>query len=305
MDVAVLGGGATGRSIAQLCAVAGHAVSLHDETAAAAMDGIDTIERRLDEAVDAGECDAGTRASAVENLQATTGLEAAVADADVVFETATAAADTLQKRLAEIEEHAERETLVVATTDVAVTAAAAGLRHPDRAVGMRFQDSLERPLVEVVAAEQTSRAACERATAFVEGLDRSPVVVRDAPGAVATRAVLALEAEAMRLVDEGVAGVEAVDEALRLGHDHPVGPLESADRAGLENRLETLERLRSELGERFDPPGVLRELVAAGSTGMAAGDGFYTWEDGKPTEPAVSIPELPGPERGPDGPGHR
>jgi len=304
MDVAVLGAGSPGRAVAQLCAVAGHAVSLHDETATAAMDGIDTIEQRLDVAVDAGERDPGTRASAVENLQATTGLEAAVSDADIVLETATSAAATLQKRFADIEEHTGRETIVAPTTGVAVTAAAAGLRHPDRAVGMRFQDPLERPLVEVLVAEQTSRDTCERATAFVDGIDRSPVVVRDAPGAVATRTVLALEAEAMRLVDNGVAGVEAVDDAVRLGHDHPVGPLESADRAGLDRRLETLESLRSALGARFDPPGLLRELVAAGKTGLSAGEGFYVWEDGEPTEPAVSIPELPGRERGPDDPGH-
>ncbi|PSQ59031.1 MAG: 3-hydroxybutyryl-CoA dehydrogenase [Halobacteriales archaeon SW_9_67_25] len=303
MDVAVLGAGAAGRAIAQLCAVAGHPVSLHDGTAAAAMDGIDTVEQRLDAAVDTRGREAGTRASAVENLQATTGLEAAVADADVVLETATTESGALQKRFADIEDHTDRETLLVPTTGVAVTAAAAGLRHPDRAVGMRFQDPLKRPLVEVIVAEQTSRETFERATAFVDGIDRSPVAVRDVPGAVATRTVLALEVEAMRLVEDGVAGVEAVDDAVRLGHDHPVGPLESADRAGLDRRLETLESLGSELGARFDPPELLRELVSAGTTGTAAGEGFYVWEDGQPTEPAVAISDLPGRERGPDDPG--
>ncbi len=303
MDVAVLCAGPAGRAIAQLCAVAGHAVSLHDETVAAAMDGIDTVEQRLDDAVDAGEIESGTRATAVENLEATTGLDAAVAGADVVLETTTVESSALQKRFAEIEEYADRETLVAPTGDVSVTAAAAGLRHPDRAVGLRFRDPLERPLVEVVVAEQTSRETSERASGFVEGLDRSPVVVRDAPGAVATRTILALEVEAMRVVDEGVAGVEAVDDALELGHDHPTGPLENADRAGLGGRLETLEHLRGRLGERFDPPDLLRDLVAEGNTGLAIGEGFYVWEDGRPVEPAVSIPGVSRPESGPDDPG--
>jgi len=304
MDVAVLGAGPAGRAITQLCAVAGHAVSLHDETVAAAMDGVDAVEQRLDDAVDAGELQPGTRVTAVENLEATTGLDAAVTDAGVVLETTTVESTALQERFAEIEEYADREALVAPTGDVGVTAAAAGLRHPDRAVGLRFQDPLARPLVEVVVAEQTSRETRERATEFVDGIGRSPVVVRDAPGAVATRTILALEVEAMRVVDEGVAGVEAVDDAMELGHDHPAGPLENADRAGLGQRLETLEHLRERLGERFDPPDLLRDLVAEGNTGLASGEGFYVWEDDRPVEPAVSIPEVSRPESGPDDPSH-
>lgn len=303
MNVAVLGAGPRGRAIARLCGVAGHTVSLHDEEAAAAMDGIDAVEGSLADAVDAGDVDSGTYAGAVENLEATTGLEAAVTGTDVVMETATTETRILQDRFAEVEETAGRETLIAPTTAVRVTAAAAGLRHPDRAVGLRFQDPGERPLVEVVVADQTGREATERATAFVEGLDRSPVVIGDTPGGVATRTVLALEVEAMRIVEEGVAGVAAVDETLELGHDHPVGPLEAADRAGLDSRLDTLDCLRERLGDRFDPPDLLRELVAAGNTGQTSGEGFYVWEEGVPTGPAVSIPDVPHRESGPDDPG--
>lgn len=302
MNVAVLGAGTRGRAIARLCALAGHTVSLHDEDVATAMDGIDAVEGDLEDAVDAGEVDSGSYVAAVENLEATTGLEAAVGDAGVVVETATADAGELQERLAEIEAATGRETLIAPATRVRVTAAAAGLRHPDRAVGLVFQDPPERPLVEVVVAGQTGREATERATEFVEGLDRSPVVIRDTPGGVATRTVLALEVEAMRLVEEGVAGVAAVDAALELGHDHPVGPLEAADRAGLDSRLETLESLRERLGERFDPPDLLWDLVGAGNTGLASGEGFYVWEEGEPTGPAVSIPDGPPRETGPDDP---
>ncbi len=303
MNVAVLGARPRGRAITQLCVLAGHTVSLRDEEATVAMDGIDAVEGRLEDAVDAGQADAATYVGAVENLEATTGLGAAVADADAVIETATADAGALQERFAEVESETGRETLVATTADTSVTAAAAGLRHPDRAVGLRFQDPLERPLVEVVVADQTSGETAERATELVEGLDRSPVVVRDAPGGVSTRTILALEAEAMRLVETEIAGVAAVDDALELGYDHPVGPLEGADRAGLESRLATLEFLRERLGERFDPPEVLRELVAVGNTGMASGEGFYLWEDGEPTEPAVSVADIPGREDSPDDPG--
>lgn len=303
MDVAVLGAGSPGRAIAQVCVLAGHAVSLHDDDATAAMDGIDAIEQRLDAAVAAGEYDDAVRAAAVDRLEATTGLDAAVADADIVIDTARTDAGTLQETLAAVEGMAGRETLMAPTaTGISVTAAAAGLRHPDRAVGLRSGEPLERPLVEVVVADQTAGDARDRAVSFVKGLDRSPVVVRDTPGGASVRAELALEAEAMRLVEEGVAGVGAVDDALALGYDHPVGPLERADRAGLDARMEALEYLQAELGARFEPPDVLRDRVASGATGTRTGEGFYRWEDGDPTEPALPDPDIPDRAHGPDDP---
>ena len=292
MQIAVLGSDRLCRAVAQVSAVAGHEVRLHDDEANVVMDGIDAIEGRL--AADTG---------AVERLSGTTGLDAAVGDADIVVTTAATDATALQADLAELEGLLDRETLVVlAVSGGSVTAAAAGLRHPDRAIGLRFRDPLAGSLVEVVVADQTSQGAFERARSFVEGLDRTPVTVRDAPGAVSTRAALALEAEAMRLVDDGVAGVSAVDETLELGFDHARGPLEQADRAGLDSRLATLERLEAELGERFTPPEILRELVATGNIGLSRGTGFYVWEDGEPTESALPGPDLPRREGVPDDP---
>jgi 3-hydroxybutyryl-CoA dehydrogenase len=292
MDVAVLGAGRLGRAVAQVCAVAGHDVRFYDDDANDVMDGIDTIGRRLPAETDA-----------VDRLSGTTGLEAAVGDADVVVETTTTDATTLQADFADIETHVDRETLVVpGAVGVSVTAAAAGLRHPDRAIGLQFCDPLDAPLVEVVVADQTSQETCDRARSFVEGLDRAPVVVRDAPGVVSTRATLALEVEAMRLVDDEVAGVEAVDDVLELGFDHASGPLVQADRAGLGNRLNTLETLHAELGDRFAPPEILRDLVAAGKTGGPSGEGFYVWENGEPTEPALPSPDIPRRKGVPDDP---
>lgn len=301
MNVAVLGTTTRGRAIAQVCAVAGHDVRLQADDANTAMDGVDAIERRL------ADDDSLTDADGVlDRLTATTGVEAAVADADVVIEAATTDATTLQGLFADIEGSLDRETLVVPTaTGVAVTAAAAGLRHPDRAVGLQFRDPLAAPLVEVVVAEQTTAETVERAEAFVEGIDCSPVVVRDGPGAAATRLELALEAEAMRLVDEERASVEAVDATLRLGYDHPIGPLERADSAGLRGRLETFELLHAELGARFEPPSILRELVASGTTGAPSGEGFYVWENGTATESALPNPSIPHRDSRPDDPGRK
>jgi 3-hydroxybutyryl-CoA dehydrogenase len=295
MHVAVLGAGERGRTVAGLCALAGHEVHLQADDANRAMDAVDAVVADLP---------GGADASAVrDRLDATTGLEAAVADAGVVVETATDDAGSLQERFAAVESLVARETLLVTTADrLSVTAAAAGLRHPDRAVGFRLRQLDTAALVEVVVAEQTAAGSYERVREFVAGLDRQPVLVGDAPGGAGTRLALGLAAEAMRLVDEGVAGVAAVDETLVAGYDHPVGPLERADRAGLDARLESLEYLAAELGARFEPPAVLRDLVAEGHHGRPTGRGFYRWEGGEPVEPAVPDPGLPGRETAPDDP---
>lgn len=293
MNVAVLGATGHGQAVAQLSTVAGHTVRLYDSDANVAMDGVDAVERRLAEENDAS----------LDRLSATTGLEGAVSDVDIVVETTAVDAGTLQERFAEIESHTDRETLVVpSATGVSVTAAAAGLRRPGRAVGLQFRDPPDGSLVEVVVADQTTQSALDGARSFVESLDRWPVVVRDGPGVGATRLELALESEAMRLVSDGLAGVESVDAILEVGYDHPVGPLERADRAGLSGRLETFEFLHAEVGERFEPPDILRELVASGKTGAPSGEGFYVWENGDPIESALPDPGHPSRDHRPDDP---
>lgn len=301
MDVAVLGAAGIGRGIAQVGALAGHTVRLHDADANVVMDGIDTVERRIDDAFDAGDLSAAKRTDAIAGLEGTTGLEAAVDGVDVLVETDGHETGDIQQRLAEIEALADRETMIATgARTVPVTAAAAGLRHPDRALGLHFRDPLTSALVEVVVADQTTESIVETAVTFVEGLDRHPIIVGDAPGQAAVRLAIAQEVEAMRLVEAGTADVTAVDEALTVGYDAPAGPLERADRAGLDDRLATLEVLADTFGDRFAPPTVLRERVTADHTGTAAGEGFYVWEGDEPVEPALSGPGSARRRAGPD-----
>lgn len=303
MDVAVLGASPLGRDLAAVAARAGHTVHLHDADATAAMDAIDEVERRLGDDVDAGELSAGARAEAIDRLDATTGLEAAVGEASFVVVTGRTDENELQSIFAELEELVDRETVVATTAgQVAVTAAAAGLRHPDRALGLHLDEPRDATVVEVVVADQTAGPAVERATEFVESLEYAPAAVRDAPGVVSTRLALLAEAEAMRLVADGVAGVEAIDDAFGLRYDHPVGPLERADRAGLDRREQAMRYLGEALGPRFDPPDLLTELVSAGHTGAPSGEGFYVWENGEPTGSALPDPDLVERVAGPDDP---
>lgn len=270
------------------------------------MDAIDHVERRLRAEVDAGDLTAADREATLDRLDATTGLEAAVGEAGIVVVTEPGDLGDLQARLADLEEQIRREAIVATTgPETSITAAAAGLRHPDRAVGLGLDDPLESPVVEVIVADQTSTETVERVEALFTDLDRATAVVADHPGVVSVRLTLAAEVEAMRLVEDGVATVTDIDDAYALRHGHPMGPLERADRAGLDGRFETLSSLADALGERFAPPGILADLVADGRTGAEAGAGFYEWENDEPVGSALPDPGVVEREDAPDDPDRR
>ncbi len=286
MNVAVLGVGDAGQEISRLCVRSGNEVSIHAEDPSAAMDAIDVIERHLERADVRGE-----------SLDATTGLTAAVSNVDLVVETTIDDADRLGERFAELEALVGRETLVATNQpSLSVTAAAGALDHPGRALGLRVHPD-DTGVVEVVTAEQTTEETLDRASSFVEGLGATPLFVADTPGPVSGRLAVALEVEAIRLLEAGVAGVETIDDLLVDGYDHAVGPLERADRVGLQRRLDLLEYLAEEVGARYEPPETLTDRVARGKTGRNAGEGFYAWEGGDPVRPAVEGPAFERPGR--------
>jgi len=278
MDVTVLGVTRRGQRVARRCARRDHSVTLHAEHPGDAMDAIDDISYRFER--DGEDAD----------LDATTGLESAAADADVVVETVTGTTDGLVERFSRLEPQVGGETLLVtADPEVSVTDVAKGLDTPERVLGFGFHP-VDTELVELTATEWTSSAVRDRAETFVEGLGATVLSVGDTPGLVGERLALAVELEGMRLLDEGLAGVTTVDELLVEGYDHEVGPLERADRAGLDRRLDALSELAT-LEDRYDPPDVLEQRVMLGKTGIEAGEGFYVWEDGNPVGPALEGPD--------------
>ena len=164
------------------------------------------------------------------------------------------------------------------TSSLSPTEMAAVLRRPDRFCGMHFFNPVPvSSLVEIVAAQETSAAAIEQARDWVEFLGKTPIVVRDHPGFASSRLGLALGLEAIRMVEEGVARAEDIDTAMRLGYKHPIGPLELTDVVGLDVRLAIADHLEAELGPRFSPPALLREMVGRGVLGKKSGKGFYDW----------------------------
>ena len=284
MDVCVIGAGSMGHGIAQVSAMAGHAVRLHDVDPERIDAGLGSIESNLDGGVERGKVTEEERAATLERIEGTVELEAAVEGADLVVEAVPEDLELKKRVFGDVEAAATDEaTIATNTSSLSVTDLASALDRPGRAVGLHFFNPPHiMDLVEVVIAEQTDGAVADAAVEYVEGIGKEPVVVRDTPGFASSRLGVALGLEAIRMVEGGVAGVADIDAAMSLGYNHPMGPLELTDHVGLDVRLGVAEYLREELGERFRPPQLLKRKVRAGKLGRKTGEGFYVWEDGEP-----------------------
>jgi 3-hydroxybutyryl-CoA dehydrogenase len=283
MDVAVLGAGTMGHGIAQVSAMAGHEVSMRDIEEDLVEDGLAAIEATLEGGIERDKVTDAEAEATLARIEGTTDLEAAVAGADLVIEAVPEDLDLKQETLAEVETHVAASTVLGSnTSSLSLTAIASALERPERAIGLHFFNPVHlMALVEIVVAEQTSDETVDVAREFVRGIEKEPVEVTDSAGFATSRLGAAQGAEAMRMLQEGVASPRELDRAMELGYNHPMGPIELGDVVGLDVRLDILEYLREELGERFRPPGNLRRKVRAGKLGRKSGEGFYVWEEGE------------------------
>ena len=283
MQVTVLGAGTMGHGIAQVSAMAGNDVTIRDIEMEFVDDGLEAIEGNLQGGVDRDKLTEEEMAATIDRLVGTTDLEAACTDADLVVEAVPEDMDIKQSTFEDVEAHVDDDCVIgTNTSSLSVTEIASVLDNPERAVGLHFFNPVHiMPLVEVIHGERTSEATRQFAVDFVEDIEKTAVECKDAPGFASSRLGVALGIEAMRMVQEDVASAEDIDDAMELGYNHPMGPLELTDVVGLDVRLDILEYLREELGERFRPPQTLKRKVRAGKLGKKSGEGFYVWEDGE------------------------
>ncbi|MBV0925982.1 3-hydroxyacyl-CoA dehydrogenase family protein [Halomicroarcula limicola] len=283
MRVTVLGAGTMGHGITQVSAMAGHDVTLRDLDDDLVADGIDAIESNLDGGVERGKVTEEEKTETLGRITPETDLSTAVAGTDLVVEAVPEKVDLKKSVLSEAEEAVEDDVVLATnTSSLSVTELASTLDRPEQFVGLHFFNPVHiMSLVETIVAERTADRTREFAVDYIESIDKTPVVIRDTPGFASSRLGVTLGVEAIRMVEEGVASPEDIDAAMELGYNHPMGPLELTDVVGLDVRLDILEYLREELGERFKPPQLLKRKVRAGKTGQKAGEGFYVWEDGE------------------------
>jgi len=283
MRTTVLGAGTMGHGIAQVTAMAGNEVTIRDIDEEVLADGVDSIEANLQGGVDRGKVTDAEMTATLDHISTTTDLEAAVGDAELVVEAVPEDVGLKQSVFEDVEAAAPADAIIATnTSSLSVTEIVSTLDDPGRALGLHFFNPVHiMGLVEVIRAEQTDQATLDRITQFVESLDKTPITIRDSAGFASSRLGVALGAEAIRMLETGVASPRDIDQAMELGYNHPMGPIELTDVVGLDVRLDVLEYLREELGERFRPPQALRRKVRAGKLGKKSGEGFYVWEDGE------------------------
>ncbi len=274
--VGVYGGGRMGAGIAHVFLAAGAAVVVveTDEDAVAA--ARERVATSLSGAEERGKL-ASTAAEVLTRLDVTTD-PVALSSAGLVVE-AVPEDPTLKARvLGAVQDAAPDAVLATNTSSLSVDALAAGLRAPERFVGLHFFNPVPASgLVEIVVGAATAAPLVAAAQAWVAALGKTAITVTDSPGFASSRLGVAIALEAMRMLEEGVASAEDIDTAMTLGYRHPVGPLRTTDLVGLDVRLAIAEHLAREVGTRFAPPQVLRDKVAAGELGRKSGRGFYDW----------------------------
>jgi len=272
-----------GKSIAEKIASSGIDVVLLEVSAERATAAASELAADLDQELARWGITASEKKAILARVRFTTELEALTAT-DLVIETVTEDLDLKRDVLRRLGAICPRETIFVTNTStLSVTEIAAASGRPDRVVGMHFMYPVTRsPIVEIVRGAETSAQTLALAHTLADVLGKQVIEVFDSPGYVATRAMIPFLNEAMHIVLEGVATADDVDKALRLGYEFRMGPLEYADRVGLDKVLGWMEHLWRELGDfKYRPCPMLRQLVRAGHLGRKSGRGFFTWESGE------------------------
>ncbi len=277
--IAVIGAGQMGNGIVHVSAVAGHDVTMIDISQAALDKAKATIDKNLDRQVKKGSLDEAAKAAAMARIATSTSMDA-IANATFVIEAATENVDLKHKIFADIDRLAPAGAVLgTNTSSISITEIAGRVKRPDAVIGVHFMNPVPvMQLVEVIRGLATSDETNARTVALAKGLGKTPVEVNDYPGFVANRILMPMINEAVFCVMEGVGTPEAIDQVMKLGMNHPMGPLALADFIGLDTCLAILEVMHRGLGDpKYRPCPLLRKYVAQGWLGKKTGRGFYAY----------------------------
>ena len=277
--IAVIGAGQMGNGIAHVFAQAGFDVMIVDVAEAALAKGRDTIAKNLDRQVKKGTLSDGDTVAILARVATSTSMDA-IAGAVLVVEAATENRDLKFRIFAEMDAKADAAAILATnTSSISITEIAAHTRRPEQVIGMHFMNPVPvMQLVEIIRGLATSDATTAQVIAWSTRVGKTPVEVNDAPGFVANRILMPMINEAIFCLMEGVGEAEAIDTVMKLGMNHPMGPLALADLIGLDTCLAILEVLHEGIGDsKYRPCPLLRRMVAAGQLGRKTGRGFYEY----------------------------
>jgi 3-hydroxybutyryl-CoA dehydrogenase len=275
--IGVVGAGTMGHGIAQVAAQAGYRVTLVDVSAPALERGVAQVDKSLAKLVDKGKITAEEKDAARSRL-ATAGELAALAGADLVVEAVVERLEVKREVFAELDRRCRPEAILSSnTSSISITKLAATTGRADRVIGMHFMNPVPlMQLVEVIRGLATSQATYDAVETAARRMGKTPVEVHDAPGFVSNRVLMPMINEAVFCLHEGVGEAAAIDQVMKLGMNHPMGPLALADLIGLDVCLDILRVLHDGLGDpKYRPCPLLVKMVDAGYLGRKSGRGFY------------------------------
>ncbi|MBA4548098.1 3-hydroxybutyryl-CoA dehydrogenase [Thermoactinomyces intermedius] len=282
--IAVIGAGQMGSGIAQVAAQSGFSVSLHDVAEEQVKKGLARIEGLLEKGVAKGKWTKEEKEAVLSRIQTTADLQEAVKDADLVIEAVVENMEVKTDLFRQLDQYSPKHAILASnTSSLPITEIAAATSRPESVIGMHFMNPVPvMKLVEVIRGLATADEVNETVRNLAETMGKVPVEVNDFPGFVSNRILMPMINEAIYAVYEGVASPEDVDTVMKLGMNHPMGPLTLADFIGLDTCLYIMETLYEGFGDsKYRPCPLLRKYVKAGWLGKKSGRGFYQYDNEK------------------------
>jgi 3-hydroxybutyryl-CoA dehydrogenase len=279
-QIAVIGAGTMGNGIAHVFAQKGFKVNLIDTQAAALEKAMQTIQKNLDRQLAKNVIDEATKTSTLANIITITSIQEGVHNADLVVEAATENSEIKKSIFTQLDQHAPAHCILASnTSSISITQLANATKRPNQVIGMHFMNPVPvMKLVEIINGQATNDATTETIVTLTKTIDKIPCVVKDFPGFIANRILMPMINEAIIALSEGVSDAATIDQIMKLGMAHPMGPLQLADYIGLDVCKNIMVIMQEGFqNDKYAPSPLLVQLVTEGKLGVKTGQGFYQY----------------------------
>ena len=279
-QIAVIGAGTMGNGIAHVFAQKGFKVNLIDTQAAALEKALQTIQKNLDRQLAKNVIDEATKTATLANITTKTSIQEGVSNADLVVEAATENSDIKKSIFTQLDQYAPVHCILASnTSSISITQLANATQRPSQVIGMHFMNPVPvMKLVEIINGHATSEATTEAIVTLTKTIDKIPCVVKDFPGFIANRILMPMINEAIIALSEGVSDAATIDQIMKLGMAHPMGPLQLADYIGLDVCKNIMVIMQEGFqNDKYAPSPLLVQLVSEGKLGVKTGQGFYSY----------------------------